>query len=137
MAKRLSVATYDAANPCAPEKLIPAWFLAGIRLRLLAEIARRRPWTAPIDRFYFAMDLCVWCAGRQEMSIEHVIPASRGGRSSWVNYAAACRTCNGHRRNLPIPVFLVLRAKRRRERGQPMGTRGRRRWARALALGAV
>lgn len=36
---------------------------------------------------------CVYCGGKAN-TVDHVFPASRGGRSSWENQAAACEPCN-------------------------------------------
>jgi 5-methylcytosine-specific restriction endonuclease McrA len=42
-------------------------------------------------------NLCMYC-GKQftdrELSCDHIIPTSRGGRNTWVNVVAACRRCN-------------------------------------------
>lgn len=46
---------------------------------------------------------CQYCSSRfrtQELTFDHVIPKSRGGRTSWSNIVTACRSCNtrkGHR----------------------------------------
>lgn len=32
--------------------------------------------------------------------VEHVLPASRGGKTSWTNCVTACRRCNGRKRNM-------------------------------------
>ena len=37
---------------------------------------------------------CLYCA-RVAATIDHVIPVSRGGTSSWENVVAACASCNG------------------------------------------
>ncbi len=38
---------------------------------------------------------CQYC-GRQggELTVDHILPKSRGGRSTWENLVTACRTCN-------------------------------------------
>jgi hypothetical protein len=44
--------------------------------------------------------LCAYCAGRfaaRELSCEHVIPVSKGGRHVWTNVVTACRACNGRK----------------------------------------
>jgi 5-methylcytosine-specific restriction endonuclease McrA len=41
--------------------------------------------------------VCAYCGGRflvRELSRDHVIPVSRGGRDSWTNAVTACRNCN-------------------------------------------
>ncbi len=46
---------------------------------------------------------CQYCgkrASKSELSIDHVVPRSRGGRSTWANCVVACLRCNkrkGHR----------------------------------------
>ena len=40
---------------------------------------------------------CQYCGarpGKSELSIDHVVPKSRGGRSNWTNCVVACRRCN-------------------------------------------
>lgn len=39
---------------------------------------------------------CAYCGGRAE-TVDHVLPRSRGGTSTWLNLVAACRACN-HRK---------------------------------------
>jgi 5-methylcytosine-specific restriction endonuclease McrA len=49
------------------------------------------------DRFQ-----CQYCGikpGLPELSIDHVLPRSRGGRSTWENCVLACRRCNRKKRN--------------------------------------
>ena len=43
---------------------------------------------------------CQYCAKRGgELTVDHVMPKSRGGRSIWENLVAACRTCNLKKKN--------------------------------------
>lgn len=40
---------------------------------------------------------CVWCAGvfhPNDLTREHIVPTSRGGRDEWQNVAACCKRCN-------------------------------------------
>lgn len=39
---------------------------------------------------------CAYCTRRAD-TIDHVIPRSRGGRHTWENCVAACRTCNSRK----------------------------------------
>lgn len=41
---------------------------------------------------------CQYCAGPAE-TVDHVVPRSRGGRHTWDNVVAACRRCNGGKRD--------------------------------------
>ncbi len=50
----------------------------------------------------FARDdkICCYCAKRfpnSMLTIEHIVPISRGGSTSWLNCACACRSCNGRK----------------------------------------
>jgi 5-methylcytosine-specific restriction endonuclease McrA len=37
---------------------------------------------------------CVYCGTHEDLTLDHVIPRSRGGRSSWDNLTTACKRCN-------------------------------------------
>lgn len=37
---------------------------------------------------------CVYCGSPDDLTFDHVIPRSRGGRTSWDNIVAACSPCN-------------------------------------------
>ncbi|MDT8344029.1 MAG: HNH endonuclease [Thermohalobaculum sp.] len=45
---------------------------------------------------------CQYCGARGEMTFDHVIPRSRGGRTTWENVVAACGRCNLRKANLTI-----------------------------------
>jgi 5-methylcytosine-specific restriction endonuclease McrA len=59
-----------------------------------------RPATPALSNpFLFARDrqVCAYCARRHamhELSCDHVIPVSKGGRHAWTNVVTACRGCN-------------------------------------------
>jgi 5-methylcytosine-specific restriction endonuclease McrA len=38
--------------------------------------------------------LCVYCKSKIELTIDHVIPVSRGGKSTFENCVTACKPCN-------------------------------------------
>ncbi len=58
---------------------------------------------------------CQYCGARpgtSELSIDHVIPRSRGGRSTWENCVLACVCCNGKKAcRLPDEASMRLRHK--------------------------
>lgn len=37
---------------------------------------------------------CVYCGSRDDLTLDHVLPKSRGGRSIWENLVTACHICN-------------------------------------------
>ena len=63
---------------------------------------------------------CQYCEARpdkSELTLDHVVPRSRGGRSSWENVVTACTRCNqrkGH--HTPEEAGMPLRAPPRRPR---------------------
>lgn len=51
---------------------------------------------------------CAYCGGHAR-TVDHVLPVSRGGPSSWLNVVAACSACNGRKGNrTPAEAGLVL-----------------------------
>lgn len=44
-------------------------------------------------------NVCVYCNGTKELTLDHVIPKSRGGKTSWSNLVAACKRCNAEKGN--------------------------------------
>lgn len=43
---------------------------------------------------------CQYCARRgNDLTLDHVMPRSRGGPTSWENVVACCRTCNAKKRD--------------------------------------
>ena len=57
--------------------------------------------------------LCAYCGGVfrcDDLTREHVVPVSRGGRDTWMNCITACRACNGRKANrLPEEAGMTLR----------------------------
>lgn len=45
---------------------------------------------------------CQYCGADGEMTFDHVIPRSRGGRTTWANVVAACGRCNLKKANLTL-----------------------------------
>ena len=53
-------------------------------------------------RAVFARDgwACQYCGNRSNLTVDHVIPRSRGGESTWENIVASCAPCNRRKGNL-------------------------------------
>ena len=52
----------------------------------------------------FARDrhVCAYCGAHcneSDLTVEHIIPVSRGGRHEWTNVVTACRSCNTRKGN--------------------------------------
>ena len=46
--------------------------------------------------------ICQYCGGKfpfSELTMDHVIPKSRGGDKSWTNIVASCKRCNSRKGN--------------------------------------
>ena len=52
-------------------------------------------------RAVFARDswTCQYCGSRSNLTVDHVIPRSKGGSSSWENIVASCAPCNRRKGN--------------------------------------
>jgi 5-methylcytosine-specific restriction endonuclease McrA len=62
------------------------------------ELRRSRWWQNII-----AKGLCHWCGGifpKEEMTMDHVVPITRGGVSSRGNLVPACKECNNRKKYL-------------------------------------
>lgn len=69
-------------------------------IRLEAIIRRPHPRVKLCRREIFIRDnfTCQYCGTRtHELTIDHVVPRSKGGGHSWENLVSACRSCN-HRK---------------------------------------
>lgn len=62
-----------------------------------------RPWKIPpVSRKEILRrdeNQCQYCGNRKQLTIDHVIPRSRGGKHTWNNVVAACATCNCRKGN--------------------------------------
>jgi 5-methylcytosine-specific restriction endonuclease McrA len=62
-------------------------------------------------RAVFARDdwTCQYCGSRSNLTVDHVIPRSKGGSSSWENIVASCAPCNRRKGNaLPRQAGMKL-----------------------------
>jgi 5-methylcytosine-specific restriction endonuclease McrA len=85
---------------------------------MLKHYVRVRPFKVRWSkRNVFARDnyACQFCGcqpGQNNLTIDHVMPSSRGGRSTWENTVASCEPCN-HRKGdrTPAEAGMPLRTK--------------------------
>lgn len=53
---------------------------------------------------------CQYCGSRRHLTLDHVIPRSKGGKTSWTNLVTACNRCNIQKGDkTPEQVGLTLR----------------------------
>ena len=67
-------------------------------------------------RAVFARDgwTCQYCGARSNLTVDHVIPRSKGGSSEWDNIVASCAPCNRRKGDLlPEKANMIPRVKPR------------------------
>ena len=53
--------------------------------------------------------LCQYCGDSKDLTLDHLIPRSKGGKSTWTNLVTACKTCNARKGDFhPEEVGLKL-----------------------------
>lgn len=67
-------------------------------------LARPRTHSPLNNPALFARDgyMCMYCARAfpaAQLTRDHIVPTSRGGRDKWENVVSACRRCNQHKAN--------------------------------------
>lgn len=54
-----------------------------------------KDWTFEMEQLLFQVqDRCVVCGAKDDLSVDHVIPVSKGGRAKPGNVVVLCRSCN-------------------------------------------
>lgn len=43
---------------------------------------------------------CQYCGSTKDLTLDHVLPRSKGGRSTWDNLVSACKPCNSRKGDL-------------------------------------
>jgi 5-methylcytosine-specific restriction endonuclease McrA len=55
---------------------------------------------------------CQYCGTRRDLTLDHVIPSSKGGPHSWTNLVTACKKCNAKKGdNTPEEANMPLKRK--------------------------
>lgn len=70
---------------------------AVLRVPHLLQVVKRRRIKSNLSRkniLYRDSYTCQYCSSRDNLTIDHVIPAARGGEWSWQNLVTACAKCN-------------------------------------------
>ena len=82
--------------------------------KLKARALRKSQWW----KNKIAKGICYYCKERfspKELTMDHIVPLSRGGRSTKNNIVPCCKSCNNKKKNL-TPVDIILNdLKSRRE----------------------
>lgn len=82
----------------------PSWETRVPAVIMLKEMMRRRrtPRFSKTNLYLRDLYTCQYCSTqhtRQDLTLDHVIPLSKGGKTRWDNIVAACRPCNSHKGN--------------------------------------
>ena len=57
---------------------------------------------------------CQYCGGTRHLTLDHVIPRSRGGGTTWDNIVTSCSQCNTRKGDrLPAEMGMILRVRPR------------------------
>jgi 5-methylcytosine-specific restriction endonuclease McrA len=110
--------TWNERNPGLQRALIKAW---GKRnSEKIREYKRRHeatkrasrlialnPLTLPGKKTVLAVfgNLCAYCGDSQKLSIDHVLPVSRGGLDEAGNILPACKRCNSSKNARPVEIW--------------------------------
>lgn len=55
---------------------------------------------------------CQYCGSFKQLTVDHIIPTSKGGTETWTNLVTACRSCNEKKGDLTLKEsFLILYTK--------------------------
>jgi 5-methylcytosine-specific restriction endonuclease McrA len=94
-------------------------------VRLLRFIRRKRPQISFSRKNLFARDenSCQYCGARREpseLTYDHVVPRSLGGKTDWANIVTCCIDCN-RRKGGRTPEQAGMRLKRHPRRPEKLG----------------
>lgn len=73
---------------------------AVLRVPHLLQVTKRRKIKQCLSRrniFYRDSYMCQYCSTKDDLTIDHVLPISRGGERTWENLVAACSRCNSRK----------------------------------------
>jgi 5-methylcytosine-specific restriction endonuclease McrA len=71
-----------------------------IRLSRYRKVPQKRHVVTRRNIFARDLNACQYCAGvfaSSKLTLDHVLPRSRGGRDTWENLVACCYSCNNRK----------------------------------------
>ena len=77
-----------------------------IRLRTYVAVPRRSTAARISRRAVFARDRhrCQYCGSERHLTVDHVVPRSKGGADTWDNLVTSCAPCNRKKGDRPLHV---------------------------------
>jgi 5-methylcytosine-specific restriction endonuclease McrA len=75
-----------------------------IRLTTYVRLPRRSPTARISRRAVFARDRhrCQYCGSPRHLTVDHVVPRSKGGPDTWDNLVTSCAPCNRKKGDRPL-----------------------------------
>ncbi|MEL6443832.1 MAG: HNH endonuclease [Bacteroidota bacterium] len=70
-----------------------------VRLRVYVRVPYKRILLSRKNVMRRDRHTCQYCGRRDKLTIDHVLPKSRGGKDTWENLATACVDCNNRKGN--------------------------------------
>lgn len=68
-----------------------------IRLHRYVNIPRKGVMLSRQNIFRRDNNRCQYCGTHEDLTLDHVLPKSKGGKTSWDNLVTACRRCNSNK----------------------------------------
>ena len=79
----------------SPRKIFP--WPSIVRLRFYVHVPYRRIMLSRKNVLRRDGFCCQYCSRCDHLTVDHVVPKSRGGRDTWANLVAACIRCNNRK----------------------------------------
>ncbi len=70
-----------------------------VRLKMFVRVPYRRIMLSRKNILRRDRFRCQYCGSREKLTVDHVLPRSRGGGDTWRNLVAACTSCNNRKGN--------------------------------------
>ena len=104
------VAADDGRYVRSPSRSVP--WPSVVRLRAYVSIPYKKITLTRKNVMRRDRHRCQYCGDRDRLTIDHVMPRSRGGRDTWENLVTACVPCNNKKGNrTPEEARLTLSRK--------------------------
>lgn len=65
-----------------------------VRLKFFVYIKNKEIMPTKGNIFRRDGNTCQYCGSKKDLTIDHVVPVSKGGKSTWTNMVTACHKCN-------------------------------------------
>ncbi len=104
------VERYDGRIVRSPSTQLP--WPSIIRLKMYVHFPYRKVMLTRKNILRRDNQRCQYCGGKNALTVDHVLPKSRGGKDHWENLVAACIPCNNRKGDrTPEEARMTLRRK--------------------------